>query len=288
MSSEFSNLDQDSLENLLVRKKLVLDEQLLDSIASDSTLKVAGNAMFESGRFDIVIPLQRNLYHDNFVKLQPLSLANVRQICDEFKADAVLSLEKFTEKVNTSYQVGYDRLTDLGIGKTYTIFVQVAYQSRWKIYQPGEKLKSAAFEVKDTIFWERTGSSLQETYEQLPTIKEALLAGAIENGKCISEYFSPGWKSQTRNYFITNNNTADLAIIHVKNNTWTEAERIWLNFANTKSAVFRSKVQFNLALASEMEGKSSQAIEWLQKSLQSRYSKVAEDYLTTLKENQFH
>lgn len=289
MTSEFSNLDQDSLENLLVRKKLVMDELLLDSLAADSTLKVAGNVMYESGRFDVVIPVQRNLTNINSTyskKIQPLSLSQVKQICNEFKTDALLSMESFGEKVSTSYQAGYDRMTDLGVSKTYTIFVQIAFQSTWKLYQPGEKLKTASFEVKDTIFWEKTAGTLQETYEQLPTIKNAMIAGAIENGKSIAGYFSPGWRSQIRYYFITHNKSADLAINHVNNNNWNEAGNVWLKYADSSSSGLRSQIEFNLALVSEMNGELTEAIKWVKKSLQSKYSKVAEEYLKTLQINQ--
>lgn len=289
MNGMFSSLDQDSLENLLVRKKLVLDEQLLDSLAADSSLKIAGNAMYESGRFDIVIPVKRNLSNWNSIandKMPTLPLPQVNQICNEFKTDGLLVMEKFSEKVNSSYQVGYDRMTDYGLTKSYTIFLQIAFQSNWKLYQPGEKLKTAQFEVKDTIYWERNGNTLQEAYEQLPTIKEAIMDGAIENGKGIANYFAPGWKSQVRHYFITDNKIADQAIVHLKNNNWAEAEKQWLKFADTPSRNLRSQIEYNLALAAEMEGKPVQAIDWIKKSIHSRYSKVGEDYLKILSEQQ--
>src|SRR5665647_2611302 len=41
MNSSFSNLNQDTLENLFVKKKLVLDERMLDSLAADTTLTVS-------------------------------------------------------------------------------------------------------------------------------------------------------------------------------------------------------------------------------------------------------
>ena len=183
MTSSFTNLDQDSLENLLIKNKLVLNELMLDSVAADTTLKAIRNSMFESGRFDVVIPVKRNLPNNNLSYLDKsasLTLPEVSQICNEFKVDALLALENFYENVTTSYQVGYNRTSDYGSTKEYTIFVQIAYHSNWKLYQPGEKLKVAKFEVNDTIFWERSGETLQETYEQLPTIKEALIGGAIE------------------------------------------------------------------------------------------------------------
>ncbi len=285
MTDSFSYLNQDSLENLFIRKKLVLDQLLLDSLAADTTLKVLGNAMYESGRFDVVIPLQRNLLNKSssyLTKSISLKLAEVKQICTEFKADALLCLENFYENVSSSYQIGYGQMTENGTSKEYTIFIQIAYNSNWKLYQPGEKLKVANFELKDTIYWERTGTTLQETYEKLPTVKEALLSGAVENGQAFSDYISPGWQEQKRSYFITNNKEADKAITLINNNDWKEAENIWMNFANDASSGLRSQIQFNLALASEMNGDLNGAIQWAEKSFKSKYSKIAEEYIKLL------
>ena len=46
--------------------------------------------------------------------------------------------------------------------------------------------------------------------------------------------------------------------------------------------IIQSKVEFNLALASEMNGDLDLAIEWGLKSFKSRYSKAIEVYLKTL------
>jgi len=285
MNGSFSNLNQDSLENLFIKKKLGLDELMLDSLAADTTLKTIGNALYESGRFDVVIPVQRNLPNINLsheTESPSLSLAQVNQICTEFKTDALLSLENFYENVNTSYQIGYERITDYGASRQYNIIVQVAYHSKWKLYQPAEKLKIASFEVNDTIFWERSGNSLQETYEELPTIKDALISGAIENGQSLSGYISPGWQEQARNYFITNNAEADRAIAYVKSNYWKDAERIWMKFSTSSSPALRSMIEYNLALSAEMNGDLKAAIQWAERSFKSKFSRTAEEYINLL------
>jgi hypothetical protein len=283
MTSAFSDLNPDSLENFLIRKKLSLDSIFLDSLASDTTLKAMGNSLFESGRFDVVIPVRRNLpnntssYKD---PLPPLTLVQVKQICNEFKTDALLCLENFNEKVNTSFKVeSYSLDAD---AKEYSAYVQVAYHSRWKLYQPADKLLAANFEVKDTIFWERYGRSLQETYENLPLVKEALIAGAIENGENLANYISPGWKPEERSYFVTNDKNADEAVNLLKKNDWKGAREIWMKYSTSTSVGFRSKIEYNLALAAEMNGELNEAIEWAKKSVHSKYSKVAEDYVRLL------
>jgi hypothetical protein len=286
MNNSFSNLNEDSLENLLIKRKLVLDDVLLDSLAADTTLKITGNALYESGRFDVVIPVQRNLPNRSLspsTKLSPLSLAQVNQICTEFKTDALLSLENFQEKVTSSYQVGFEAFTSEGTIRQYNIIVQVAYHSKWSLYQPSEKLKVANFEVNDTIFWERNGDTLQETYEKLPTIKEALIKGAIESGASLAEYISPGWQEQSRNYFITNNPEADKAITFANNNNWKDAERIWMKFSTSSNTGIRSMIEYNLALAAEMNGDLPAAVQWAEKSFRTKFRGTTEVYLKLLK-----
>ncbi len=286
MTPAFSDLNQDSLETLFIEKKLSLDHIFLDSVAADTTLKAIANVMYESGRFDVVIPLRRNLPNNSSSynnQLPSLTLAQVKQICEEFKVDALLTLENFYEQVNTSFQVETGNIYTNGVSyKEYIADVQVAYHSNWKLYQPLEKLMVAKFEVKDTIFWERNGPSLQETYELLPTIKEALISGAIENGENLASYISPSWKTEDRFYYITNNKDADKAVTLLKKNDWKGAREIWMKYSTSNSAGFRSKIEYNLALASEMNGAYKEAAEWANKSIRTRYSKMAEDYFKRL------
>ncbi|MEI7422746.1 MAG: DUF6340 family protein [Prolixibacteraceae bacterium] len=286
MTSGFSDYNPDSLEVLFIKKKLHLDQTFLDSAATDTTIKAMANLMYESGRFDAVVPLKRNIpnFNASYEDSSPsLTLSQVKQICSEFKTDALLSLENFSEKIKTSYKVGYGNGYN-GINlKEFEAYVQVAFHSNWKLYQPKEKLLIAKFEVNDTIFWARNGLSLQETYEQLPTLKEALMEGAVENAKNFSEYITPDWRSEERRYFITNNPEIDKAIAFLQKNDWKEAEKIWMKYDKVSSPTIRSMIEYNLALASEMNGDLAGAIEWVQKSFHTKYSIAAEDYLRLLK-----
>jgi len=285
MNTTYSNHDQDSLESHFVEKKLELNVLILDSLAADTTLKVLGNTLYESGRFDVVIPLLRNIPNNNTsykTNAPPLNLAQVNQICKEFQVDALIVLENFYENVTTSYENVYDPTLEYGKVDIYSIFVQIAYHSKWKLYQPGEKLKAASFEVKDTIFWERTGPTLQKTYEKLPTIKEALLSGAVENAHNLAAYISPGWQQQQRRYFITQNKEADKAIEWINKDKWAEAKETWMKFSTATGSTFRSRIEFNLALASEMNGELKEALKWAEKSIATKYTKTAEEYINLL------
>jgi hypothetical protein len=295
MTEGFSVLNQDSLQSLFNKMRWSLRCIFLDSVASDTTIKILGNQMYESGRFDVVVPLSRNL-PNNIVSLSELinqapslNLAEVKQICHEFDVDALLSMENFYEKTTTSFWVTRgEHYSNGAVHKEYEALIQVESHSDWKIYQPLEKLIVAKFNVKDTIYWKRTGNwisnkiSQNKVYKQLPTIKEALIIGAIEHGKRVAEYISPGWKPDMRRYYLTGNKDADSAVVLLKKNDWEGTEVIWMKFCNESSAVFRSKIEFNLALASEMSGNLNEAVVWAKKSNQSRKSATAKKYLKIL------
>ena len=286
LTSGFSEYNPDSLEVLFIKKKLHLDQTFLDSAASDTTLKAMANMMYESGRFDVVVPVRRNIPNfntSNEDSSPSLTLSQVKQICSEFKTDALLSLENFSEKIKTSYKVGYGNGFNSVNLKEFDAYVQVAFHSNWKLYQPKEKLLIAKFEVNDTIFWSRNGLSLQDTYEQLPTLKEALMDGAVENARNFAAYITPDWQSEERKYFITNNPEIDKAITFLQNNDWKEAEKIWMKYAKVSSSALRCMMEFNLALASEMNGDLAEAIEWAQKSFNTKYTLAADNYLRLLK-----
>lgn len=287
MTTAFTNLDKDTLENYFVKKRLHVDETMQDSLAADSALKVLANLLFESGRYDVVIPVKRNLPNDSLsvtASPAPLTLSQVRQICTEFKTDALLTLENFDEKLTTSYRMdATNYFMEGSMISNVSAFIQLAFHSTWKLYQPKEKLLAAKFEVRDTIFWEGSGRSVQEAYEKLPLLKETLFSGASENARNFALYISPGWKEDKRSYFITNDKSADEAINFLQKNKWKEAEETWKKFADSPSATFRSRIEFNLALAAEMNGDLNQAIEWATKSYNSHYTVAVEEYIRVLR-----
>jgi hypothetical protein len=74
----------------------------------------------------------------------------------------------------------------------------------------------------------------------------------------------------------------DPTIPLIKLNKWDKAYAIWKNYSSEPSNSLRSKIEYNLALATEMTGDIDGAIEWAGKSLKSKYSRSTELYLKYL------
>jgi len=278
LTNQFTNSNIDSLEKVLVNNNMVLDAVFQDSIAADSTIQVAARALYESGRFDIVVPKERNIIRtDNEEILKPLDINFINEICADFKVDGVLVLESFVEQLKTKYSTNKIAGTI-----EYSSTTDVTYFSEWRLYRPNNLKPVIRFQVGDSIFWGDINYSLENVYKQMPRTKEALIGGGIAAGLKMSGYISTKWVNQTRFYYLTGKSEIDAAVPFIKNNKWEEAAAIWAKYATNPSKTIKSKVEFNLAVASEMAGDLDLAIEWGIKSYKTRYTKTVEVYLKAL------
>jgi hypothetical protein len=275
LNADFINYKKDSAENLL--KNLRPKQNYLDSIASDSAVVVAGRAIFESQRFDVVVPLERNILRfDTKSKLPPLDTNFIGEVCRNFKVDALLVLESFSEGIFGSFSMPWRRV----IGQ-----LDLTYNSTWSLYRPGKSSPMLNLLSNDVLYW--TGgvdNSGKEGYSQLPSIKDALITGGIESGLNVASQICPNWVDESRYYYTTGNKNIDTAIPLIKSNKWDEAEDIWMKYAEVPSNSLRAMIEYNLALAAEMTGDLDKAIEWGVKSLKTKYSGLTELYLKYLGE----
>lgn len=278
MTNQFANHKTDALERILIINKMSMDTVFQDSIAADTAIQVAARVLFESGRFDAVVPKERNIIrNDSNEIVKPINITFINEVCRDFKVDAVLILEMYAERLDTKYYLhtSYEP-------NEYSAATDIAYFSEWRLYRPDNLKPVIRFQVGDSIFWNATGLSVEEVYSQMPRTKEALIGGGIASGLKMAGYISPNWINQTRYYYATVKDEIDAAIPLIKNNKWEEAAAIWTKYASVYSGTIKSKIEFNLALAAEMNGDIGLAIEWGLKSFKTRYTNTIDVYLKTL------
>jgi len=278
MTNGFTNIEIDSLEKILVRNKMLMDTVFQDSIAADTVIQVAAQELFESGRFDVVVPVERIIVRTDSEELaRPLDINFINEICADFKVDGVLILESFVEQLKTKYGIN-----NISGSTEYNSTIDVTYFSEWRLYRPHNLKPVIRFQVGDSIFWGVSNYSFENVYKQMPRTKEALIGGGIASGIKMAGYICPKWVNQTRFYYLTGKSEIDAAVPFIKNNKWEEAAAIWGKYAANPSKTIKSKVEFNLAVAAEMNGDLDLAIEWGIKSYKTRYTKTVEVYIKAL------
>ena len=279
MTPIFTNSKADSLENMFYYQQWVLDSIFHDKQSSDKTIESAATALFGSERYDVVIPLDRNIVRTDTQSIDlPLDRETFENYCVDFKVDAILVLENFNEHLTASFS----RIPQTDLPNIKKRKMKVVCNSVWNLYFPDKDLKIKTFNISDSLEWKAESIYMPDVRYKLPNLKKSLVLAAEACGNKMSATISPEWIQKPRHYFATGKSQIDKAIPLIQNNNWDEAAKIWSHYTNSTSKTVRGKIEFNMALVCEMFGKIDLATEWCMKSYQTKYMKVKEDYLNIL------
>ncbi len=283
ISEDFKNYNKDTLQQYIYNKDFEVKSIILDSLAIDTTLMVLGELLYESGRYDIVIPENHNIYRGlKFYKIpNPLEWNFVKNTCELYNTDALLVIERYIDKITTGYVVSTDYYKDQYI---HEASIDSKYDAVIKVYDPLKKEVLKQIVISDTIYWFSDDVSQKKLFSSLPTIKDVLIQTGIKLALDIDNELSPSWKSEQRGYFKIDNKSDDTISNYIDQVDWTSAYVYWEKFANSTNKNTRSKAEFNLALASEMQGDVEKAIKWANKSFKTQYRLQTENYLRKLGE----
>jgi len=282
MTSQFQNYREDSLQMYFYRKGFQLSNIVLDSTAADTTIRALADLMFESGRYDVVIPLERNIKRSLAYGILPDTLPSdqVREICTIFNTDALMVLERFVIKAMADYS--REKVFYSASGNEYLYAtLDLKYSAFFRIYKPGTKTLIKEIELNDTIYWESTDFTQEGLFSKLPSVKQALINAGIKVALDVDSKLSPTWIPEKRGYFLLNRKD-DQGQRFMRENKYDEAANYWAEIAKSTNKKIRSKAEFNLALISELNGDIDSAIEFGLKSFYSHYRFQTETYLKKL------
>ena len=286
LNDNYTDLDADSLQMIFYRQKFNYDTIINDFQTIDTTLKALGDLLFESGRYDIVIPENR------FPKIENTSLIagemkwdEIKELCDTFRTDAVLSLDYFKTRVFTEYEttVDYDVYSGNFIDRSRAE-MKVNYEALFRVYDPGRERVIMRRFMRDTLTWEGTDRSARDLFYWFTPVKSALTEAGIAIALDLSGEICPKWRNEKRNYFASGDSNLKQASPLIHSNQWETAISLWKDTAeNTKSKSLKSKAEFNIALGFEMLGDLDSAIKWALQSYDTMYRTNTYNYLETLK-----
>jgi hypothetical protein len=283
MSNQYQKFNADSLQMYFYRNNFQLSKIVLDSTACDTTIRALADLMFESGRYDVVVPVKRNLERNVAYDLLPDTLTNqqVSEICDDYKTDALLVMERFSAKTMTDISEEKYRDPYNGFQKSYNATLDLKYDAFFRFYKPGKNTLVKEIAISDTIYWESSDGRLDQLFSKLPTVKQALINGGIKTALDLDSKISPTWIPEKRGYFLFKSQD-DLGQKYVKENDFEKAAEYWEDMAKSSNKKIRSKAEYNLALISELNGDIDKAIELGTKSYYTSYRFQTETYLKKL------
>jgi tetratricopeptide (TPR) repeat protein len=287
VDKRFTDDPRDSIQLRFYQSQFNLDTVIYDINAADTLLKALGNLLYESGRFDVVIPENRFLAKDTLNPYsEQMSWEVAEDLTKRFNTDAVLSLDYYKTSISAVFGTKKDvRWDNLAEYTYYAANMRISYIANFRLYYPRNKDLLISYFLGDTLVWEGGNIVLKTLFRELTKVKDALTETGIATALDLSKRIAPNWKSYSRVYFSKGNDVLRQTSLLIQKNDWETAMNMWLDkLENTKSKSLRSKFEFNLALAYEMQGELNEAIRWGGRSYNSFYRPVTYNYLKTLKE----
>lgn len=286
VNNKYQNLDTDSLQKIFYNKNFDYDTVIYDRLVADTTIKALGELLFESGRYDFVIPEDRFLTRfGNTAVNAELPWPEVKRICKTYNTDALLSLDYLSTRVSTDFnRESYYNPYDNNFYSAAVAEMKIYYEAILRVYDPNkEKILVTEF-LRDTLVWEDSDGSIRELFARFTPVKKALIETGISIALEFSDKISVIWRNERRNYFTKGDESFERANAFVNSDNWQDAISVWKEVAETTSSKsLKSKAEFNVAVGYEITGDFNEAISWALKSYKTMYRTLTYDYLEILK-----
>nr|WP_321357082.1 DUF6340 family protein [uncultured Draconibacterium sp.] len=285
VDDKYNDLPTDSLQKIFYQKDFDLDTTIYDLSAVDTSLKALGELLFESGRFDYVIPEDRFLKAErNAFFTSSMSWQEAKELCDLYQTDAVLSMDLFKTRVAT--ELAEESVFDPNEGFFRTAVgakMVIVYNTLFRVYDPYQEKILAREVFQDTLFWEDYALGVRSLFADFTPVKQALTEAGIAVALDFSETISTGWQSEYRIIFDKGSTALKEAAALTDDGDWTDAIEAWQTITNQSgSKSEKSKALFNLATACEIQGDIDCAIQHALESYNTAYHPITYQYLELL------
>lgn len=211
---------------------------------------------------------------------------DVNELCTRFRVDAIVALETFDSDIKLRQG---SREVERTIDKKkvmvteYSADLRLVVRSGWTIYQPQGRQIVDRNAFVDEMEWSETGISPEDVMRKFPSKRAAINESGRFSGGKYAVRISPTWMTESRSYFRKANDEFILAAKYVKIGNWNDAISIWRRYARDKDPKVAGRANFNMALASEVEGNLTLALEWANRAWQDYGLKKARNYIDQLK-----
>lgn len=285
VDDKYKDLPTDSLQKIFYQNHFNLDTIIYDLTAVDTTLKALGELLFESGRYDYVIPENRFLKSEKNSFFTPsMNWMEVQELCELYETDAILSMDLFKTRIATQLKEEsiYDPENGFFRSAVYAKMV-VVYDALFRIYDPLHEKVVVREVFQDTLFWEDYARDVGELFFDFTPVKQALAEAGITLALDLSETVSTGWRSEYRIIFDKGSAALKEAAALTNTPDWTQAIEVWKTIVKkSKSDNEKSKALFNLATACEISGDIDCAIQYALDSYNTSYHAITYHYLIHL------
>lgn len=225
----------------------------------------------------------------------PLEWSEVERICEQYGADAVVTIESFDSDNSAAARRTETKRKDKN-GKEY---IDVQYDSNmrtgvrmgWRMYDPKAKIILDEFTTDDYLERNASGKNEREALSNLPSPVDVSRSVAYNGGQRYGSRIAPLYVQVSRTYYAKARGYTEQmkqAASYARDNDWKHAAEIWKNIevrsADNRKAAGRAA--YNMAVASEVNGNLELALEWAQTGWSKYGNKKARNYIQVIQQRQ--
>lgn len=265
--------------NFKLKKVPVKENKAVDSMAVTKKFEALRKILLESGRFDeIAVFPYSTITPLSGKNALPLTSEYVKQLCNESKTDAIVSLEM----LSYFYSANSGNLR-LRMPKE----ADVKLTAIWAVYLPGKAIPVDRFKYSDVVRWNDDVAVNSREKSKVPGRIDGIKIASEIAAKNYSKRLAPYWSNSERYLVGLSGAKWAEAIALAHKYKWEDAAAIWQSYSESKSRRARGAAALDLAVAKEMQGDYDQAVKWSDESLKllsgSDLKHIAVDYANLLK-----
>ncbi len=190
--------------------------------------------------------------------IDKLTNAQIKDICEKFSVDAIVSLDAYKYTNNISVKSSGD--------SEYFSAYDASAINYWRIYNCSDMSVLNTHLQKDTIFWNGFGFSINSSLGTFIQFDKATKEIGLYLSYKMVDYLAPYWEEVIRRLYTSGNMHFLNATDWVNKDNWQEAEKIWNYIYTNGSKKAKIKAAVNLALSLERRGEINEATNWTSKA----------------------
>lgn len=223
--------------------------------------------------------------------IEPMNWYEVKALCDEFNADAVLAIEMYdSDLAIESTENERKKKNKEGQEYTETYFkeeMDLSIKMGWRLYDPTNKVIIDEFTTRDDDRGSAEGKTKEDARDKLPDAFNMARDISFIAGQLYGERIAPTWVSVNRDYYDTVKGEDKIAMEKgarmAETRDWRGAAEVWTTIiSNTYEEETKGKAAYNIAIANECLGKLQNARDWAQKAYVDYGNKRAKGYIQTI------
>ncbi len=230
---------------------------VIDTIISNAVMEGTSSILNMSPTERFSDPVILNEYRTDTAGLDDLILTKreVAELCGQYGADAVVSLEYYSLDLDERREYYPGSLIE-DLESLWAHYYIISNETRWIIYLPGSPTPFDRYRMRDTLYF---ADYVEGEFRQIPEVPGMIRETFRYSGEKYGRYLVPVWTRASRILFRGREKPLKEAAKLTDQGEWDQAYLIWQGLLGGEDSTVVSKAYHNLAVYYELEDKLDSA-----------------------------